>query len=227
MIHWWKTRKKAWRINVWHFGSLQVLEVTDSPFTWNNRCSDTYMDIIGHVFQGYEVMALSQFIDERQGLSNKIGNRQEFVERIQKVYPVQAEITNDYADPNPVKPESLTYVIHVVGQYCRPLFGQLLVFGTTSLPNIAYGLRTVPAAWPETVLVWNQSFVKWFRLIEPLTALAELTEKVGLLFWTADGHLFFASSEKSETDEILLYVLHLAAELDLRLVVEDTPRGHK
>ena len=90
----------------------------------------------------------------------------------------------------------------------------------TCNPNLAYGLTGMPQDWLLQTLEWNTLFRKWFSLQVDDTAVEELIDHVGLLFWTADRHLWFGVSSTPELDRILTTVEELGPRWGLRPAVE-------
>jgi hypothetical protein len=211
-------QKKPWFIHIQNIEGCAVVEILDPP-SGRKDYRALYIDLLNYIFQGYEIVALSQAIDERQW-GEEIRDRQTYADAIGQRFSVRATITADYDKPELPKPSDYFFVMHVAGRSSRPLLLELLEFGMTDLPNIMYGLRSLPDPWPRQTITWNRVLVRWFRLEETDTALTKLIEQVGLLLWTADRHLWVGLSQARKAERILAYAQDLAQIENLRLVVE-------
>jgi hypothetical protein len=211
-------KSKPWYTYVRRTEDFITVEITDPPFVWKDHL-DLYIDLLDRIFQDYQIVALSQMIDERQWWKD-IGDRCDYVDAIRQRFSVQAAVTACYDKPDLPGETSHSFVVHVVGRLDRSLLRELLGFGMTDLPNIAYGLRSMPESWLLEILSWNKVFVGWFRLREPDTTLVRLIEQTGLLFWTADGHLSFGLSNDSGVERILAFAEDLAQEWGLSPVID-------
>lgn len=216
-MRWLTKREKRWNAYLGEVQGVAVLEVTDPPFSLK-KYRDLHVNLAYRAFENCRMVALSQWIDEDQGWDIK--DRHAYVATLQDKFSVRAGLTADFDDSRIPEPTNGAYVVHVLGEPNRPLLDEILEFGGTSLSNIAYGVENAPEPWPEKVLSWNKAFVRWFRLVESDEILVRLLEQVGLLFWTADGHLWLALSESRKMDRMLEAIEGLAEEWHLRLVLE-------
>jgi len=215
-MRWLTKREKQWNIYLGGVQGVALVEITDPPLLKKYR--DLYVDLAHRAFENCSMIALSQWIDEDQGWH--IEDRQAYVATLREKFSVRAELTAYYDDPRIPELTTSDYVIHVVGQPNRLLLDNILEFGGTSLSNIAYGIEHVPEPWPQEILSYNKTFVRWFRLTETDEVLVGLLERVGLLLWTADGHLWLALSESRKMERILEAIEGLAEEWHLRLALE-------
>jgi len=210
-------QEKPWVIHLEPIEDSVTVEIRTPPF-WKHFPS-AYIDLLDRILQDYEILALSQLIDERQW-REAIPDRQEYANAISQRFSVQAVITAAYDKAEPPDPTSNSFIMHLVGHPNRTLLTEILGFGMDSLPNIMYGLRRVPDSWPLETLSWNEVFVRWFRLRETDEALMKLIEQSGLLLWTADDYLSLALPVASGVNKILVHVEDVAQRRNLRVLVE-------
>lgn len=223
VMHWWFKDDKTWCINIRQMVGFVWVEITDPPFMWVDL-QDMYIDLLDRIFQRYKVVALSQKVDERQW---NIGDREQFVNKIRQKLSMRATITADYGEPHPPKQTDDCFVIHTVGAFDRSLFQEVIRFGMVELPNITYGLTSIPEVWPLEIFEWNKIFISWFRLKASSSALLRIIEQVDLLCFTIDGHLSFGLPEGSELERILASVVELAHERSLEPVIEQVGQNRE
>jgi hypothetical protein len=217
-IHLFAKQEKPWFVHLRYIEEGAIVEILDPPSVRKNYRA-LYIDLLNYILQDYEIVALSQAIDERQW-DEEIRDRQKYADAIGQRFSVRATITADYDKPELPKPSDYFFVMHIAGRSSRPLLLELLEFGMTDLPNIMYGLRSLPDPWPLQTIAWNKVLVGWFRLEETNTDLTKLIKQVGLLLWTADRHLWVGLSQAKKAERILAYAKDLAQMENLRLVVE-------
>lgn len=210
-------REKQWTIRLKPVEDSIIIKVC-TPRLWKDYRS-VYIDLLDRILQDYEVVALSQLIDERQW-GEEIPDRQKYADAMHKRFSVQSTITASYDEMVLPEPKSESFIIHVAGHPNRALLEELLEFGMDCLPHIMYGLSRIPDAWPHEILLWNRMFLDWFHLKEPDTAIKKLAAESGLLLWTADRNLLVALPEASGMDRILRQIEDVAPEWNLRVVVE-------
>jgi hypothetical protein len=217
LVQLFSRQEKPWAV---HFESLEsaVIVEVQTPPLWKHFPS-VYIDLLDHILQDSEVLALSQLIDERQW-KEKIPNRKAYINAIRQRFSVQALITATFDKAEPPNPESSSFIIHLVGQPSHNLLTQVLGFGMNSLPHIMYGLQRIPDRWPLEVLSWNEVFVRWYRLKENDAVLVTLVEQSNLLIWTSDDNLFVALPNASELDRVLEHIKNVARRRGLRVVIE-------
>jgi hypothetical protein len=212
-------QEKTWVVHLQPVGDSIIVQIRTPPL-WKDYRS-VYIDLLDRILQDYEILALSQLIDERQW-GEEIPDRQKYANAISQRFLVQGTITTAYDKVAPPEPTSDSFIIHLVGHPNRTLLEELLEFGMGCLPHIMYGLRGTPTSWPLEVLSWNGIFINWFHLKETDTALVKLAQQSGLLLWTADRNLSLALPEASGMDRILAHVEAVAQRWNLRMMVDQT-----
>ena len=216
-VQFFSQQEKPWVVHLEYLEDAVIVEIRTPPL-WKHFPS-AYIDLLDHILQDYEALALSQLVDERQW-KEEIRNRQGYVNMVRQRFSVQALITADYDKAEPPDPRSNSFIVHLVGQSSHSLLTEVLGFGMNSLPHIMYGLRRLPDHWPLEVLSWNGVFVRWFRLKETDAALVRLIEQSVLLVWTADDYLSLALPNASELDKTLEHIEDVAQRRALRVLVE-------
>ena len=211
-------QEKPWVIQLRPIEDSVIAEIPPPP-SMRRDYRAVYIDLLDHILQDYEIVALSQTIDKRQW-GEEVPDQEKYIGALSQRHSVQAMITASYGKVEPPGPTSCCFVVHVVGHPNRTLLEELLEFGMTALPHIMYGLRSMPESWPLEMLSWNAAFVDWFRLKATDTVLIKLIEQSGLLLWTADRNLSFGLSQASGMDRILPYIEDVAQRWGLRAVVE-------
>jgi hypothetical protein len=218
--------KLPWRnVGGWHVVRREIqhcilLEVTDHPGGRVRRLRRTlYIDLILGVLNAYRVAAISQFVDTRQW-RDYIGDKEQYVGALGRRFSVATALTATYETADPPRPESDEFVIHVTGSINRPLLEEALAFGMTPLPNVVYALNDAPEPWPNQVLEWNRSLVEWFYMQDPESTLEGLLEQVRLLSWTADGHLWLASSCADRVNAVLQSINEVSRRWGLKPTIE-------
>jgi hypothetical protein len=226
---WMFSRKRqvnrTWKVKVRHREDFDLVEITDPPSMWIGGFRDLYFDLLENVFQKYEVIALSQMIGVGQGWDDieAFDDLQDYIKSLHRKYSVQAVVTSAYDDPTWPRPNALYFVVHVAGRINRSLMQELMGFGMDSLPNIAYGLESVPASWPYQVYEWNKVFTQWFRFkVKDITLKRSVIDQSQLTFWTEDGHLEFVFADIGEQERLLATIVDLAQKYDLQLVIDET-----
>ena len=195
--------KNNWDIHVSAIDKYQLVEITDHAFRFNYSL---FITVLASLFEECQVIGLSQFIDESQGM---LDQREDVLAELTENYGVKVTTTVDYASENQPANGTREYVLHAIGMPGADWLRSILVFGGASLSHVMYGLKTVDHGWLDAMVNMNQTFTKWYWLETSDLDLILLREKVNILCWNSDSHLNVLI-EESQRSRLFGYIKEAA-----------------
>lgn len=208
-------RKKDWQIYLSQIGGYQLIEITDPISRWADLPT-IYLTLLEFLLKECQIVMLSQFIDERQGM---LDNKDQVLSELSKLYGVKIAITKDFSSTMPPPDESREYVLNIVGNPSTEWLKKVLAYGGTSLSNIVYGVKNFDSDWLDVAVKRNQIFMKWYWLETGDVELIGLRQEVKTLCWTSDTHLNILS-EENRVKALLTFVEEVASKHSLTVKIE-------
>lgn len=209
-------KKRNWDINLLKINDYYIVEITDHNIRFSDLIS-IYSELIRFIFKDTLIIALSQFIDETQGMLDHKG---EAKTELIRQYDLQVAFTKDYSSSTQPFIEDREYVLNITGKPNIEWLNDVLVFGGASLSNIIYGVQFVGTQWVDEIVKRNQTFTRWFWLEIEDDAIVRLRDEVDLLFWTSDSHLCILSTE-NYFHELLNFIEKLAEKYSMSANVQE------
>ena len=208
---------QKWPIRLSRLDTWTFLEVTDHYSSiWANTV-DLNFAVVEAAFSDFEVVALSQRVDQWQW---EVGNCRSFSEEIRSDFSINVELSTELHKSGSPQDDAREYTLHIIAPYQQALWRKVARFGMFNLANIAYGLDSVPNNWPEVIYEFNKRVVSWFRLETSDNEFVKSLSQVDLIFMTIDNHLCFCFSNFIEVEDFIEAINDIGEEHSLRPVVE-------
>ncbi|MEN6524455.1 MAG: hypothetical protein ABFD14_12100 [Anaerolineaceae bacterium] len=145
-----------------------------------------YLNVIKNVFSDYPSIAVSQFIDESQGM---LKDKCALFERLSAFYKVEVILTRKYDSINQPSKKDTEYIVNMLGSLNTDWLNETLRYGGTCLSNIIYGFCEFSPDWLERLIERNKLFVKWYQLEVDRNAIIPLLDQAGVICFTSDSYL--------------------------------------
>lgn len=209
------TRKKDWNIYLSQIGGYQLIEITDPISRWADL-SSIYLMVLDVLFKECQIVILSQFIDESQGM---LDDKDQMLSELPKLHGVKIAITKEYSSTTQPPSESREYVLNVIGRPSLEWLKKVLAYGGASLSNIVYGVKSFDSDWLEVAAKRNQIFMKWYWLEIGDGELISLRQEVKMLCWTSDTHINVLS-EENQVKGLLTFIEEVADKYSLTVKID-------
>ncbi len=210
--------KKDWIIYLSQLGSYHLIGITVPVSQWRNL-SSIYLMLLDFMFKQCQIVMLSQFIDESQGM---LENKKQILSELSAQYGLKVALTQDYTSLAHPFVDSKEYTLNIVGKPSSEWLEKVLAYGGASLSNIIYGDKNFGNDWLEVAVERNQKFVKWYWLKSEDEELIRLRHEVKMLCWTSDIQIKILSDDY-EKKEILSFIKEVAEKYSLTIKFEKKP----
>lgn len=207
-------RKKDWNIYLSQIGGYQLIEITDPISHWLDL-SSIYLTLLDFIFKQCQMVMLSQFIDESQGM---LDDKDQILSELSKQHGVKVAITKEYFSTTRPPSESREYVLNIIGKPSLEWFKKVLAYGGASLSNIMYGDHNFGNDWLEVAAKRNQIFTKWYWLETGDAELVRLRSEVKMLCWTSDTHINILS-EENQVNGVISFIEEVASKHSLTVKI--------
>lgn len=186
--------KKRWQVVLWRGNGILLISAS---FAGNKSL---YSELLENIYQSYEKIVLSQFIDENQC---HINNRANFITELQSQYSTSIATTTDFAKN--VYPEEYQdiYVLHSIAEPTYEFLNRFLYYGMNSVPNIIYPYTGNTLDWLSNLIEWNRRFLEWYNLEKSDDVLSSLADQADMISWTSDYQLYFCVTNVEQVSRIL------------------------
>jgi hypothetical protein len=165
-----------------------------------------YLKVMESVFSECPYIAVSQFIDETQGM---IKDKHALFERLSEVYKVEVAPTRKYDLLIQPSEEDKEYIINIFGKIDTNWLDDTLRYGGTCLSNIIYGFHEFIPDWLVKLIERNKLFIQWYQLEVDYSEITTLADEVGTFCFTSDSCLqcFIKNDEEEKVlNEINGYI---------------------
>lgn len=105
-------KKEVWNIYLSAIGKYQLVEVTDPTVLWNDFPT-MYIILLEFLFKKFQIIVLSQFIDESQGM---LSDKEQILTELSKIYGLQVVVSKEYTSAIQPLSESREYVLNAIGK---------------------------------------------------------------------------------------------------------------
>ncbi len=209
-------REKDWNIYLSQVGAYQLIEITD-PRSRRAELSSIYLTLLDFFLKECQIVMLSQFIDESQGM---LGDKDQVLPELPDLHGVKVAITKEYSSIIQPPDGSREYVLNVIGKPGSEWFEKILAYGGASLSNIIYGFKNFDSDWLEVGVKRNQVFVKWYWLEIGDVEIIGLRQELKMLCWTSDTHINVLVDE-NQASTFLTFIEEVAGAYSLTVRIAE------